>query len=114
MKYKVLISTVFCIIQAGVTLDAQDSGMPPSMYPNQPASPQAEAIARLGVYEMDNPMGMPDITIPLFDIEHYGFHIPLKLKYEAQPLKPGYNYDVFGKGWTGKICVRTVSNVQYA
>lgn len=114
MKYKVLISTVFCIIQAGVTLDAQDSGVPPSMYPNQPASPQAEAIARLGVYEMDNPMGMPDITIPLFDIEHYGFHIPLKLKYEAQPLKPGYNYDVFGKGWTmtGQSCVsRTIRSV---
>lgn len=114
MKYKILITIVFCILYADVTLDAQDLGVPPSMYPNQPASPQAEAIARLGIYEVNNPMGMPDITIPLFDIEHYGFHIPLKLKYEAQPLRPGYNYDVFGKGWTmtGQSCVsRTIRSV---
>lgn len=84
---------------------------PPKIVPDTPTSPQAQAFSQLGNYEVNNSSGIPNIGIPLFEIDFYGYTIPLNLQYEAQPLKPGYNYDVYGLGWTlsGNSCVaRTI------
>ena len=81
--------------------------------PDTPPSPQAVAFTRLGNYEVNNNYGAPDISLPLFEIDFHGFKIPLALHYEASPLKPGYNYDVTGLGWTlsGNSCVsRTIKD----
>ena len=83
------------------------------MVPDIPPSPQAVAFNRLGDYQVNNNYGMPDISIPLFEIDFHGYKIPLTLYYEASPLKPGYNYDVTGWGWTlsGNSCVsRTIKD----
>ncbi|MCQ2216696.1 MAG: RHS repeat protein [Bacteroidales bacterium] len=83
----------------------------PSMIPNIPTSPQASAFVRLGEYKAENAYGMPDISIPLFTADFHGYQIPFNLHYEARPLRPGYNYDVYGLGWTlsGNSCVaRTI------
>lgn len=82
--------------------------------PDIPPSPQAVAFNRLGDYQLNNNYGMPDISIPLFEIDYHGFKIPLTLHYEATPLKPGYNYDVTGVGWTlsGNSCIsRTIKDI---
>ena len=81
--------------------------------PEVPPSPQAVAFNRLGDYQVSNNYGAPDISIPLFEIDFHGYKIPLALHYEATPLKPGYNYDVTGLGWTlsGNSCVsRTIKD----
>lgn len=81
--------------------------------PDVPPSPQAVAFNRLGDYQLNNNYGAPDINIPLFEIDFHGYKIPLTLHYEASPLKPGYNYDVMGVGWTlsGNSCVsRTIKD----
>ena len=86
----------------------------PVFTPDIPPSPQAVAFNRLGDYKVNNNYGAPDISIPLFEIDHYGYKIPLSLHYEASPMKPGYNYDVTGMGWTlsGNSCVsRTIKDV---
>lgn len=78
------------------------SGPPnsPTLYPTIPTSPQAETFQRVGDYSVDNASGIPDISIPLYEINHHGYKIPLKLRYIPTPLKPGYNYDVTGHGWS--------------
>lgn len=84
---------------------------PGSIVPSVPTSPQAEAFKRVGEYTVNNSSGMPDISIPLYQIEHCGYTIPLALRYMATPLKPGYNYDVYGFGWTltaGSCISRTI------
>lgn len=93
------------------------SGLPvkaiESFVPDIPPSPQAVAFNRLGDYQVNNNYGAPDISIPLFEIDYHGYKIPLTLHYEASPLKPGYNYDVTGFGWTlsGNSCVsRTIKD----
>ena len=91
---------------------AQDAGM--GLVPDIPPSPQASAFNRLGNYQVDNNYGAPDISIPLFVIDHVGYKIPLTLRYEATPLRQGYNYDVTGVGWTlsGNSCVsRTIHDI---
>ena len=70
-----------------------------SITPSIPTSPQAEAFRRYGEYSINYQTGTPDISIPLYEINHRGYKLPLALKYYPQPLKPGYNYDVFGRGW---------------
>lgn len=70
-----------------------------SPVPTIRTSPQAEAIKRYGEYQVNYSTGIPDISIPLYEINHMGYKIPISLKYSPQPLKPGYNYDVFGHGW---------------
>ncbi len=85
-----------------------------SLTPSIPTSPQAEAFKRMGEFKVNNSSGIPDINIPLFEIDHFGYKIPLTLRYEATPLKNGYHYDVFGYGWTlcGCSCVSRTINSQ--
>lgn len=85
-----------------------------SLIPHVPTSPQAEAFKLFGEYAINYSTGAPDISIPLYEINHRGYNIPLNLKYNAQPLKPGYNYDVFGAGWglSASSCVsRTIEYI---
>lgn len=95
------------------SLDAMAQNASMEQIPDVPPSPQAAAFNRLGDYQVNNNYGAPDINIPLFEIDHHGYKIPLALHYEATPLKPGYNYDVTGVGWTlsGNSCVsRTIKD----
>ena len=95
-------------------IEVQDASMPPSIKPDIPTSPQAQAFVRLGEYTVDNNTGTPNISIPLLEINYCGYKIPIQLSYEAKPLRPGYNYDVYGLGWTlsGHSCVsRTIKDI---
>ena len=99
------------LLLSGIQMTAQN--VTSGIIPDTPPSPQAAAFNRLGDYQVNNNYGMPDISIPLFEIDHHGYKIPLSLHYEASPMKPGYNYDVTGLGWTlsGNSCVsRTIKD----
>jgi YD repeat-containing protein len=67
--------------------------------PSAPPSPQSEAFKLYGDYSVNYSTGVPSISIPLYEINHHGYKLPLSLNYFPSPLKPGYNYDVFGQGW---------------
>ena len=54
--------------------------------PSIPTSPQAEAIQRYGDIAINYSTGTPDISIPLFEIDHRGYRLPVTLKYNPQPL----------------------------
>ena len=103
--------TQMALLLSGLHAMAQNANL--EQIPDVPPSPQAAAFNRLGDYQVNNNYGAPDINIPLFEIDHHGYKIPLTLHYEATPLKPGYNYDVTGMGWTlsGNSCVsRTIKD----
>lgn len=51
-----------------------------SMVPSIPTSPQAEAFLRYGDVNVNYQTGVPDISIPLFEINHRGYKLPLSLK----------------------------------
>lgn len=109
-----IISTKIVITLATLLLSCQNGkAQTNNLIPDTPPTPQAVAFNRLGDYLVNNNYGAPDINIPLFEIDHHGYKIPLALHYEASPMKPGYNYDVTGLGWTlsGNSCVsRTIKD----
>lgn len=84
-----------------------------SIIPSVPTSPQAESFKRLGEFAVNNSSGTPDISISLGEINHHGYKIPLDLRYIPTPVKPGYNYDVYGWGWnlSTSFCIsRTIES----
>lgn len=86
-----------------------------TLLPKIATSPQAEAFQKVGDYTVNNSSGIPDISIPLYEIDHCGYKIPLKLRYIASPLRPSYNYDVTGHGWTlssGYCITRSVNTMR--
>lgn len=85
-----------------------------SLFPQIATSPQAEAFQKVGDYTVNNSSGIPDISIPLYEIDHCGYKMPLTLRYIATPLRPSYNYDLTGRGWTlssGYCITRTIESL---
>ena len=78
-----------------------------------PTSPQAEAFQKFGDIAINYSTGTPDISIPLYEINHRGYKLPISLKYNPQPLKAGYNYDVYGQGWGLSINSCVSRSIEY-
>ena len=68
-----------------------------------PTSPQAAAFKMYGGMAVNPAMGVPDISIPLFDIDHHGLSVAFELEIQSGSVPSGYNYDVFGRGWALSI-----------
>lgn len=96
MKKNIVLTLLFALLSSLAAFGQSD-------FPNNPlsvpTSPQAEAFKRFGDIAVNPSTGIPDISIPLFEINHHGYQLPLSLKYSPTPFRPGYNYDVFGRGW---------------
>lgn len=106
-------TTISDTLRPVMMLSSSSAPSIPKITSETPPSPQAVAFNRLGDYQVNNNYGVPDINIPLFEIDFHGYKIPLTLHYEAMPMKSGYNYDVTGLGWTlsGNSCVsRTIKD----
>lgn len=100
MKLKKIFTTLLSVV-ASISLVSGQSLQ--SLIPSVPTSPQAEAFKKYGKYAVNPSTGTPDISIPLYEINHRGYKMPLSLKFVPVPIRPGYNYDVFGLGWALSI-----------
>ena len=111
MKKKIHLLCSALTLSVCMSTIAQEPVTTPTLGLDIPTSPQAEAFKKLGEYKVDNAYGTPDIALPIWEVNLDGYKIPLVLRYMASPIKPGYNYDVYGLGWslTGSSCVsRTI------
>ena len=95
------------MIALGASLNGQ------SLVLSVPTSPQAEAFKMYGEYGVNYSTGVPDISFPLYEINHRGYKIPISLQYVAHPLKPGYNYDVFGLGWSLSVSACISRSIEF-
>ena len=107
------IATVIAI-HISIAMTGQTTENARSIIPSIPTSPQAAAFQKYGEFAINYSTGVPDISIPLYEINYRGYKLPLVLKYNPQPLKPDYNYDVFGQGWgfsVGSCISRTIEYI---
>lgn len=65
-----------------------------------PVSPEATMMEKFQSYPVDLCTGVPDITIPLYEIVAGDITIPITLNYHASGLKPKERSGLAGTGWT--------------
>lgn len=53
---------------------------------NTPVSPQAEAIEKYGTFAIDYSTGVPQISIPIFEIKIGDYALPITLAYHASGI----------------------------
>ena len=65
-----------------------------------PKSPNVEAMERHGTFEVDLYRGLPQISIPIYEIKTKNFTIPLALSYHASGIKVSDVASWVGLGWS--------------
>ena len=76
-----------------------------------PLSPQAAALARYGEYPVSHATGVPDISIPLYNIKLGNFTLPISISYHASGIKVDDVASAVGLGWSlnaGGVIARSV------
>ena len=76
-----------------------------------PPTPQAAALGRYGDYPVDHSTGVPDISIPVYEIDLGGYRLPVSLSYHASGFRPDAVAPPVGLGWSlraGGIISRTI------
>src|SRR5258708_7501564 len=107
MKYKVALYLLFCFLTAVV----QGQTDPPKIVP---PSPNAEAFSKYGDIPVSTYTGIPDITIPLYEINVRDIHVPISLSYHASGIKVGEEASRIGLGWVincGGLINRKIINL---
>ena len=65
-----------------------------------PVSPEAAMMEKFQSYPVDHCTGVPEITIPLYEIDLGELTVPVTLSYHASGLKPKERSGIAGTGWT--------------
>ncbi len=76
-----------------------------------PPSPQAAALARYASYQVNHTTGLPDISVPLYEICLGDFTLPVSIRYHASGARPEDIPTSVGSGWSliaGGAVTRTV------
>ena len=64
-----------------------------------PASPEQAAFAKFGNYQVNLFTGLPDISIPLFEVKVGEIAVPISISYHASGIKVGDWGSWVGLGW---------------
>ncbi|EGK02194.1 RHS repeat domain-containing protein [Dysgonomonas gadei] len=97
-KYKLII---FIICIAYYQLNAQTPTPEEILrsYSIQPVEPTTSSLGRYGEYQMDYSNGLPDISIPLYEIKSGDLIVPITLRYQGGGIKVQQEATWVGLGW---------------
>ena len=100
-------STVVKIHKVAKADDPYSIQMPTFPY----KSPEAAAFERYGQYLTNEYTGVPDISIPLFELKDRGIDIPITLTYDASGIKVDQEATWVGLGWNLNVggCITLVT-----
>ncbi len=65
-----------------------------------PASPNAASLGKFGDYQVSHFNGLPDISIPLYEVQSGSLKLPITLSYHASGIKPTDVASWVGAGWS--------------
>jgi YD repeat-containing protein len=95
-KYSFLFVIVLCVSSA----TAQTSGSNFSLPAVVPNAPTASLLGRYGEIPVSINTGVPNISIPIFDIHSGDLHLPISLSYHASGIKVSDMSGSVGLGWS--------------
>ncbi|GAA3614606.1 RHS repeat domain-containing protein [Flavivirga amylovorans] len=61
--------------------------------------PKAEAFTIFGDIPVSHTNGVPDISIPLFNLKSHGYNLPITLRYHQALVKPPFDQTNVATGW---------------
>src|SRR5688572_23554946 len=64
-----------------------------------PASPNAASLGKFGDYKVSHFTGIPDISIPIYEVKSGNLTVPITLSYHASGIKPTDIASWVGAGW---------------
>lgn len=68
-------------------------------YTLHPVEPTTSSLGRYGEYQMDYSNGLPDISIPLYEIKSGDLTVPITLRYQGGGIKVQQEATWVGLGW---------------
>jgi hypothetical protein len=77
-------------------LNAQDKNLIPKIFEN---SPNSSSFVKFGNYKVNTFTGLPDISIPLYEIKVGDITVPIAIRYHASGLKVTESASWVGLGW---------------
>ncbi len=86
----------FCLILFDF-LFAQDTYILPKIFEN---SPNSASFVKFGNYKVNTFTGIPDISIPLYEIKAGDITVPITLRYHASGLRVTESAGWAGLGWS--------------
>jgi hypothetical protein len=110
MKSIVLSLVVLCLILSNSQIVAQNNSQP-SLINVIPPSPTAAALGKYGEIPVSLYTGVPNISIPLYEINEGDIKLPISLSYHAGGIKVEEIASNVGLGWSlnaGGVITRTV------
>jgi hypothetical protein len=98
MKVKLTILLLACAVS--FFSKAQTSPQTKLLPMLAPPSPEVAGLGRYGTYEVNLFTGVPDISIPLYDIQIGELRLPISIKYHASGIKLSEMPSRIGLGWS--------------
>lgn len=101
MKLKLTYALSFFLFAIAMNVNAQTSGNKNYFQPNIfPLAPNSSAFTKFGNYPVNLYSGLPDISIPLYDIQAGGLSMPITLSYHASGNRIPDVASWVGLGWS--------------
>ena len=88
----------FCILEAEISVIFCQS-ITDLEYTEKPNSPSVTEILKFGNYQVDYSTGVPNIEIPIYEINLGNISVPITLKYHASGIKVQEIPSCIGLGW---------------
>lgn len=109
---KLFVSAI--ILYLSLCLSAQQLTINTFLPKLTPTSPEATGLGRFGTYEVNLFTGLPDISIPIFNIEVGELKVPISLSYHSAGVKVSDFASWAGLGWSlqtgGSITRKVMGN----
>jgi hypothetical protein len=99
MKFTKLIVLLFVSLETA-TAFSQTSQQKKLLPMLAPTTPEAAALGRYGSYEVNLFTGIPDISIPIYEVKVGELSIPISISYHASGIKIAETASRVGLGWS--------------
>lgn len=96
----VYLTLVLLIISCGTSLLKAQEEYRAALPSVMPISPNAASIAQYVDYPVSHYTGIPQINIPLYEADIYGYKLPISLNYHASGIKVSQEASWVGLGWS--------------
>jgi hypothetical protein len=97
MKYFLIIAQLFI---SAVVFSQTDDYQTTHLSQTAPPSPNAASLGLYGAIPVGHYTGVPDISVPIYEIELDGKKFPVNISYHASGIKVSQEASVVGLGWT--------------